>query len=510
MIETITVDQLRAVASLAPQEPKAEEPPTEPADGPKKAGPKAKADSAKDRQKSKNGDQTETQAVETARLTAALDEDGTEYVVKVKPNSSGDGTVTIIDLKGGCPFDPSHRGKGSIRVYDHASYPHCHSASCAGKGWDDTREPFQSLRPKYRHRSTGQQQTTREDRSFIPRSELRNRPGASYLIPDFVSGDGLTVASGPSGAGKTFGALAFAKAIADGDRVFGRQAKQGAVAYIAGEGDFDINERLTALEIHSGKTTADEFFSVLDYGPDLIAEVDDVIAKVKSLPVVPVLLILDTLHTTFSGEENSAKEMGAYIRALHKIREATGAAVLVIHHHGKNGTVRGSSSLVAAANTHLEFEPTANDGVILKCGKQKSRRAFDPIRLKKIPVALGEPTSILDVPIGEITTLTSFVFEVDKEPVKTGGLPEADREALQVLADAGDWISVREWESLTEIPRTSMQRIRDRLKVGGLIETQQSGKTLRNRITESGRLALDPKPAATVSRNPFAKKDEAA
>lgn len=48
--------------------------------------------------------------------------------------------------------------------------------------------------------------------------------------------------------------------------------------------------------------------------------------------------------------------MGRFVAALDRLREQTGAAVLGIHHAGKTGTDRGSSSLRGAADVFAKVQ----------------------------------------------------------------------------------------------------------------------------------------------------------
>jgi len=486
--ETVTHDQLAAVAAQAP---KPEEPTKKTSDSKSKSKteePRAESTSTK----------TGEQGTSAARLEAALKERGIGFTVK----DAGYALTYQLDR---CLTSSDHTDGAVLQVMKSGALVYrCLHNTCSGKGWSDVREQLGFGRGR-----TDQQQTTREDRPLIRRSELRNRPRASFLIPDLVPANGLVLLSGDPGTGKTFLAIQLAHGIATESRVFGRAAKRGGVVYIAAEGDYDIDERLSALESHSGKTTDDDRFGILDYDADLINETDDVIAKVKSLPVAPALIVVDTLARTMTGDENSAQDMGEYVKACDRIRVETGASVIIVHHRNKSGTYRGSTALLGAVNTHLEVETTANDGVVLRCGKQKSAKAFDPIHLKKTPIALSEPDSIFDVEIGKVSTLSSFVFEVDVSHNETGGLSQIERDALQTLADADDWLTVSDWRALGELSQSTMQRIRPRFKRDGLIEIKTSGKSTLNRITETGRLLLDPAPKATVSKDPFGKRKAA-
>jgi hypothetical protein len=90
------------------------------------------------------------------------------------------------------------------------------------------------------------------------------------------------------------------------------------------------------------------------------------------------LIVLDTLARCIPGaDENSAQDVGRAVAAIDRIRAATGATVLLIHHTGKNGdSERGSSALRGAADTMLAV--SNDDGLIrVECAKQKDDVPFD-------------------------------------------------------------------------------------------------------------------------------------
>jgi putative DNA primase/helicase len=52
---------------------------------------------------------------------------------------------------------------------------------------------------------------------------------------------------------------------------------------------------------------------------------------------MPVLIIIDTLSRTFgSGNPNQPSDMNAFVAACDRLKEATRAHVLVVHHGGKD------------------------------------------------------------------------------------------------------------------------------------------------------------------------------
>jgi RecA-family ATPase len=69
--------------------------------------------------------------------------------------------------------------------------------------------------------------------------------------------------------------------------------------------------------------------------------------------------VIDTLARVMAGgDENSTKEMSAFVRNCDLIREATGCTVLLVHHTGKDKTKgsRGSNALLGAVDTELMVE----------------------------------------------------------------------------------------------------------------------------------------------------------
>ena len=123
------------------------------------------------------------------------------------------------------------------------------------------------------------------------------------------------------------------------------------------------------------------------------------------------LVVIDTLARAFAGgNENDSEDMGRFVRNVDRIRRATGAAVLVVHHSGKNAAAgaRGHSSLRAATDTELELV-VDKDGVrTLNSTKQRDIEAAPPIRLALIPVILGQDEDGEDI--------ASCVVSIEGEP----------------------------------------------------------------------------------------------
>jgi hypothetical protein len=79
--------------------------------------------------------------------------------------------------------------------------------------------------------------------------------------------------------------------------------------------------------------------------------------RVQENGIAPSLVIVDTLARSLpsGADENSAKDVGAFINIVDRIRDHFGCVVLVLHHTGHNEETRarGSSALKAAMDIEL-------------------------------------------------------------------------------------------------------------------------------------------------------------
>lgn len=67
------------------------------------------------------------------------------------------------------------------------------------------------------------------------------------------------------------------------------------------------------------------------------------------------MIVLDTLSRTMTGDENSPADMAAYVAGCDSLREKTGAAVVVLHHEGKDASrgPMGHTKLRGALDTSV-------------------------------------------------------------------------------------------------------------------------------------------------------------
>lgn len=224
-------------------------------------------------------------------------------------------------------------------------------------------------------------------------SDTRDRP--KYLVKGILNKKSYALMYGAPGAGKTYCAFELAHSVAGGTDFLGRKTRQGTVLYLAYEGYGGIPNRVRALRLHHRSSKLPIYFHSATFNLREESGSNGVIALAKAIPEVPSLIIIDTLAYALSGgDENSAKDVGAFNAQVQRIIAETGACVLVIHHSGKNADngARGSSALLGAVDTEIlidsnQIQPT----------KQRDMELGAPIgfALHSVQVDLDEDDEII-------------------------------------------------------------------------------------------------------------------
>ena len=191
--------------------------------------------------------------------------------------------------------------------------------------------------------------------------------GNDYEAPDELVEGLMTIGSsvvvyGDSNSGKTFWALSVATAIATGSDCYGRKTDPGLVVYLASEAPASIRSRMQAIKKFHGCSLENlamvpvpmNFYSGAQDAHDVI-EMVRAIEKIKGKPVR--LIIGDTLARMSAGaNENSGEDMGPVMARFDQVATATGAAMMIIHHNGKDAArgARGWSGIRAHIDTEIE------------------------------------------------------------------------------------------------------------------------------------------------------------
>ena len=250
--------------------------------------------------------------------------------------------------------------------------------------------------------------------ALVGSAGLDRLPVPEPLIDGLLYRDSLCWLHGKPGHCKSFVALDWACCVAAGLPWAGRPVTQGPVLYVIAEGTSGLQARVRAWEDRAAGRTAVMFLPVAvqlldgDFGAlaGLAAELGC------------VLVVVDTqARVTTGAEENSAVDMGRLVDAAEKIRIASGACVMFVHHEARAGdNMRGSTALEGAATTILRVE---KDGSRLQLTnpKQKDAAEADPMTLWVVPrlhsvVIAGKPdTPTLESRTASETKILSVLLE---------------------------------------------------------------------------------------------------
>lgn len=215
---------------------------------------------------------------------------------------------------------------------------------------------------------------------FIRLSAMGDRPPAvDWLIRGYLERDTVTQLFGDPGSGKSFIALDMALSIATGQNWRGHATNSGPVFYIAGEGLRGLQRRKEAWLRHHEIEDRDAPFWFSDGATALsdpgqlaviMADIDTAIADVGS----PLLITIDTLARNFgNGDENSTKDMSAFIAALDNLRQRYRCCILLVHHSGHNdkSRARGAIALLGSLDAEYQISRIGDDMVQMVSTKQK-------------------------------------------------------------------------------------------------------------------------------------------
>lgn len=342
--------------------------------------------------------------------------------------------------------------------------------------------------------------------------------GSNYEAPDELVEGLMTIGSsvvvyGDSNSGKTFWALSVATAIATGSGCYGRKTDPGLVVYLASEAPASIRSRMQAIKKFYGCNLENlamvpvpmNFYSGAQDAHDVI-EMVRAIEQIKGKPVR--LIIGDTLARMSAGaNENSGEDMGPVMARFDQVATATGAAMMIIHHNGKDAAkgARGWSGIRAHIDT--EIEVSEKDGVrsvtVTKQRELPSKGETIYFKLEVIEMGTtkfgGPATTCVAVPDQDAATTKPH-----KKPTKHDenmrrlerawwasgaeereGLPYVSRSALrELLVKDGD--SERTAKNKTEASRSGS--IIEQMLNAGTLETFEHGWIFINQAQASAML----------------------
>lgn len=208
---------------------------------------------------------------------------------------------------------------------------------------------------------------------------LADESCTDFIVDGIIARASLGTVVGETGAGKSFYGIDLACCNATGTAFHGRKVKQTNALYVVGEGARGYRTRIKAWMALHGLQEPPDGLSLTAGAVDLsdaekLAEISK-FCEEKEIGII----FFDTFHRCFSGEENSARDVGGALQNIGKHFTEKDIAVVLVHHsgHAAAGRGRGSSSLKAGVDWELLIEK-CEDGLKVTPTKIKDGELFLP------------------------------------------------------------------------------------------------------------------------------------
>lgn len=309
---------------------------------------------------------------------------------------------------------------------------------------------------------------------MLTASEIAALPNPVPLISGVLDMDSLAWIIGAPGSYKSFVALDFAGHVGAGRSWRGHRVRQGPVVYLVAEGAGGMSLRARAWQSTYGPMTDVRFLP----RPVQASGSEWAVLVAACERIKPALIVVDTqARVTVGMNENDNSEMGIFVEQAEKLRRATGACMLIVHHTGRGGgDARGASAIDAAQGTELKVERAEDLRGRIVMDKQKDMAMDEPIEFDLVRVDQGtDPETGRDlsslvlsvamdtvrVPVRDwVDRLTDNQAEVigivrDHFPLMGGTKPDIKRVLQERRAARGEAAMAhgsysRAWDALTE------------------------------------------------------------
>jgi hypothetical protein len=272
-----------------------------------------------------------------------------------------------------------------------------------------------------------------------------------------------------------FVAIDWALSVSTGSWWFGQQVVKGRVLYVVAEGAVGVPQRVDAWK-HARRTWSLGDIIWLPVPVDIFhaGHALDVARLARELN--PTLIVIDTLARSVpTADENSAKDMGQVVLNADRLRRATGACVLVVHHTGRDEArgMRGSTVLEGAMDTTLECRKNEDGAVEITSTKQKNSQSGQRLRFA---MAKERDSLVLAEWRGDQTD-------------EIGVTAEAMLTTLHEI-DTGEGVTATIWLETSGQPKKTFYRWRKKLLDLDLVSSQGAGNQKRFSVTEEGLVAI--------------------
>lgn len=276
---------------------------------------------------------------------------------------------------------------------------------------------------------------------FINANRLKELATPEYILTDFpIYHFAMNALVGASGGGKSFVSLMISAELAT-------SMKSGNVGYLAAEGLSGYSGRWEAWRKHHNQDTDRLIFYPEPVNMMNHDAMSDFIEDAGKNNVK--FIVIDTVaRCMVGGDENSTKDMGQFISNVDTLMRELDCGSLLVHHTGKDGSMRGSSALYAACESVLFLNN--NDEVVTihnqhdKGGKNKHRKEMKSKTYKFVSI---------DVEIKDSIVESAVLVSSDKveDSIEVVGLNENQQLILDLLQEHQTRMTPKQIISATEL-----------------------------------------------------------
>ena len=257
--------------------------------------------------------------------------------------------------------------------------------------------------------------------------DLMAMPDKGWYLEGLLAARELVMLAGQPGIGKTFLGLDMAASLVLGRRWARRFEFQASsplrVDYFLGEGVDRANRRIGALMESYGIQPKDlASLAVFGKVPSLnevggAFSVEQIARGYgeRRLPI-PDVIFIDTFARASAGsDENSARDAGKIIAALDFLKDELGCTVIVVHHTGKNGDIRGSSAYMGAFDAVIKAVKEGEGGV-LSAEKLKDSGDFGELYYSLLPMGESRCVGWGEAPVPKRTKEDALLELLESSP----------------------------------------------------------------------------------------------
>lgn len=308
-----------------------------------------------------------------------------------------------------------------------------------------------------------------------------------FQIEDVLEQRTTNAVVGPTGSYKSFHVVSMGLSCATGYPWAGHKiVRIGPVIYFCGEGRHGIPRRVKAwlndkeMEMPKGRffmpRTRVEFDAV--GARKITAAVSEIANEYGN----PVLMIIDTLARSMpaSSDENSAKDMMAFINICDELRDRFECSVIVVTHTGHAEDTRlrarGSSAFRAAMDSEIVVDDRRK---LLTWTKMKDAEGPEPISYSLRPV---DPSAVIDYGKATEDKISSGRKLNKVETLGLTSLTKACSENQQHFTDISAWryeFYRSHWGESPEAKRKAFSRAREGLVAAGMVHVEDDNYFIR-------------------------------